>query len=230
MAKKFDLVVKVADGQNYRSQFSADRNGVYGQLGNINIDVGVTAQNNGVDQTEFVFSLEDSATQDPVSLDDWQVMVFDMDINKRQELHELLCFGLDEINLGLSALPAADQVKMIVSDNKDCAGNPSSAGSMTLESQQIGFLCDNPQSSTDLAEVNCRECFNEAQCAKDSITQFFPIKPATRTATIFIKSRGEFSITFGIKCNKAVGETCNRNFLFSGFYEECDTSAQSGSN
>merc|ERR1712150_397788 len=95
--KKFDLVVKVANGQTYRSKFF-DKNGVSGQLGNINIDVDVTAQNKGFEQTEFEFSLQDSSTKAEVSLDKWEFTVYDMDVNKREQLHEILCFKMDEVN------------------------------------------------------------------------------------------------------------------------------------
>merc|ERR1712151_204860 len=111
---------------------------------------------------------------------------------------------MDEIDKSGSSLPVPDQVKTIISDNKDCAGKSSSSGSITLESQRVGFLCDNPTSPTVLSEVGCDKCFNQVQCQLSKINQFFPIRPSQRTATVAIKSKGKFSITFGVKFEKAL--------------------------
>merc|ERR1711934_1155705 len=183
----FDVVVSVAPGQSYESNFANIRNGLSAagsSLGNINIDV---------------------------------------DVNKKQTLHELVCIDLDQFDAKSSVLPSNNQVKLLQSDTKDCAGKASQAGSVRLEGHGVGFLCDNPKTSDHLEDFPCSKCetFTEAQCNKDSIKQFFPIERPLRTAKFSFKQRSSFSISLGVSCEKKVGENCNRNFIFTGFHNVC---------
>jgi len=218
---EFDLVVVVAAGSTYASQFNF-RNGLSGQLGQINIDVEVTTANNGLEMTDFTFIVQDSATGVEMKLDDWEMGFLDLDVNKAENLHERLCINNDEFDL-TSAFPINTDIK-ITNAATDCAGQASQSGSVTLESQGVGFLCDNPTSLSDLADVTCADCsqFSAAQCAKQSIAKFFPIKRSGRVGSIGLVERNDFTVSFGINCEKPLGESCNRNFLFSGFINGCE--------
>jgi hypothetical protein len=220
----FDLVVTVAPGQKYVSIFADIRNGLSAagsSLGNINIDVDVTNTNNGLETTQFVFTIQDSLTGDEMVLDQYEFQFFDFDVNKRESLHELVCMDLDQFDAKSSTLPSNAQVKLTQSDTKNCAGKASSTGSVALEGHGVGFLCDNPMKSSDLSDVPCSSCFTAEQCKKATINKFFPVKRSLRVAKYAFKQRSSFTITLGVNCKKKVGENCNRNFIFAGFSDVC---------
>merc|ERR1712048_305910 len=197
----FDLVAVIAENEIYTSSFAEIRNGVSGKLGNINFEVTVTPENNGVQMTDVVFAIQDSLTGEEVVLDKYEMDFYDFDVNKHQTASERLCINRDQFDLSQSRLPSDGDVK-VSNSNSDCDGKASQSGSVTIESQGVGFLCDNPTYATDLADVeSCLECFNEKQCTS------------------------RFTVSLGVGCAKAVGETCNRNFLFSGFYDGCNDTA-----
>merc|ERR1712210_411751 len=75
------------------------------------------------------------------------------------------------------------------SDTKDCQGKANKAGSVTLEGHGVGFLCDNPKKSSDLADVPCFPCFTKEQCKKPSVNKFFPIKRSLRVAKFVFLER-----------------------------------------
>jgi hypothetical protein len=216
----FDLVVAVAEGQSYKSIFADTRNGVSGKLGNINIDVPVTDKNNGVEMTTFVFTVQDSLSGDEIALDNYKMSFFDLDINKAENLHEQLCIDKDQFSQSVPFLPQGSDVKVFQLKDMGCDMKPSQSGAVVLQSQGVGFLCDNPVDSTDLSQVNCTQCFNKQQCLKTKNSQYFPLNRAGRVATFTLTS-STFKISLGINCKKSVGETCNRNFVFSGSYEGC---------
>merc|ERR1712048_716431 len=164
--RMFDLVVAVAEGQSYKSIFADIRNGVSGKLGNINIDVPVTDKNNGVEMTTFVFTVQDSLSGDEIALDNYKMSFFDLDINKAENLHELLCIDKDQFSQSVPILPQGSDVKVIQLKDMGCDMKPSQSGSVFLESQGVGFLCDNPADATDLSQVDCEQCFNKQQCLK----------------------------------------------------------------
>merc|ERR1712032_196308 len=217
----FDVVATVAAGSSYKSIFADVRNGPNGKLGEINIDVPVTASNNGLQMTTFEFEIRDSITGDPLVMDEYFVSFYDLDVNKAMNLHERICINGDQFDSKKSSLPSGGDVKVTRSDLKNCAGTASSSGSVLLESQGVGFLCDNPKDYDDLTDVPCEKCFNKVQCGKDKVSKFFPIKRSQRVATLAFSSRSKFSISLGISCEKAIGETCNRNFLFSASQRVC---------
>jgi len=220
----FDLVVSVAPGETYLSNFAPIRNGLSSagsSLGNINIDVDVTNTNNGLGMTKFLFAIQDSLTGDELVLEEFEFQFFDFDVNKKQTLHELVCMDLDQFDAKSSALPSNSQVKLVKSDTKDCAGKASQSGSVKLEGNGVGFLCDNPKTSDHVEDYPCSKCFTEEQCKKESVKKFFPIERSLRMATFSFKERSSFSISLGVSCEKSVGENCNRNFIFTGFYNAC---------
>jgi len=193
---------------------------VNGNLGEINIDVPVTANNGGVEMTDFIFTIQDSLTGVELALNDFEVTFFDFDVNKAQTLHERLCINNDQFDRSRSSFPSSD-VRVSESKSLDCEGRTSQFGSVSLESEGVGFLCDNPQSAQDLSDVACDTCFHPQQCAKAKISQFFPIKRAGRAAKIALKYRSKFTVSLGINCKKSIGETCNRNFLFTATARSC---------
>jgi len=220
----FDIVVSVAPGETYLSNFADIRNGLSAKdssLGNINIDCDVTKTNKGYGMTKFMFKIQNSLTGDELVLDRFEFQFFDFDVNKKQTLHELVCMDHDQFDAKSSTLPSNDQVKLTESDTKDCQGKANKAGSVTLEGHGVGFLCDNPKKSSDLADVPCFPCFTKEQCKKPSVNKFFPIKRSLRVAKFVFKQRSRFSITLGISCEKDAGENCNRNFIFTGFHNVC---------
>merc|ERR1712032_1758627 len=216
----FDVVATVAEGSTYKSIFADVRNGANGKLGEINIDVPVTKSNNGLEMTTFNFEIHDSITGDRLVLDEYFVSFYDLDVNKAMNLHEQICINFDQFDESKSSLPKGGDVKVTQSDFKNCAGKASSSGSVLLESQGVGFLCDNPKDYDDLADVPCDKCFNDVQCKKDKISKFFPIKRSQRVTFAF-SSRAKFTISLGISCEKPIGETYNRNFLFSFAHNKC---------
>merc|ERR1712048_440032 len=222
----FDLVAVIAENEIYTSSFAEIRNGVSGKLGNINFEVTVTPENNGVQMTDVVFAIQDSLTGEEVVLDKYEMDFYDFDVNKHQTLSERLCINRDQFDMSQSHLPSDGDVK-VSNSNSDCDGKASQSGSVTIESQGVGFLCDNPTYATDLADVeSCLECFNEKQCTKvNGVSKYFPISRDQRTAKITLTSTSKFTVSLGVGCAKAVGETCNRNFLFSGFYDGCNDTA-----
>jgi len=220
----FDLVVEVAPHQSYLSIFADVRNGLSAagsSLGNINMDVEVTNLNGGMGQTDFAFTIQDSLTGDDIVLEDFEFRFYDFDVNKAENLHEFICVNNDEIDTDESTLPKASDFKVTAEDKKGCDGKPHSAGSTKIEGHGVGFLCDNPKSSSDLADVPCSKCFNAIQCGMDKFKKFFPIKRSERVATAVVKDSSTFTITLGVNCQKNVGENCNRNFIFSAFYDAC---------
>jgi hypothetical protein len=221
----FDLAVTVAPGQTYLSNFAEIRNGLSAagsSLGNINIDVDVTNTNNK-GMTDFRFTIQDSLTGDEMVLDQFEFQFFDFDVNKQENLKELVCMNLDQFDLKSSSLPSNSQVKLEQSDTKDCAGKAGKTGSVRLEGHGVGFLCDNPTKSSDVHDVSCAECtqFSADQCSKDKINKFFPIKRSLRVAKFVFTKRSSFTISLGISCDKKVGDNCNRNFIFTGFHNVC---------
>jgi hypothetical protein len=219
--KLYDLVVKVPPGQTYKTIFAKERNGVLGQLGNINVDVEVTAQNKGIQMTEFDFSFRDSITDDEIVLDDFRMSFYDFDVNKAQNLHERVCIANDQFDPFTSTLPTKSDHIKVYPTLTNCAGKASSKGSVLLESEGVGFLCDNPKEFDDLADIPCDKCFNKVQCGKAKVSKFFPIKRSQRVTTFAFSSRAKFTISLGISCEKPIGETCNRNFLFSFAHNKC---------
>jgi len=229
--RMFDVVAVVAPGQSYAHTFKAEGdtgtvNGAFGELGAINVEVEVTAENKGEQMTEFIFSLEDSLTGQPITLDNYEMSFFDFDVNKRNNLHELVCIKRDQFNETQSVFPPkTGDVTVSISNTSDCAHKESQSGSVTFESTGVGFLCDNPAHPADLADVKCDQCFtgtDASKCAKTSFSKYFPVKRDQRVATIALQeSTSKFSVSLGIKCYKAVGSTCNRNFLFTGFHVGC---------
>jgi len=217
----FDVVATVSPGSSYKSVFADVRNGPNGKLGEINIDVPVTASNSGLVMTTFDFEIQDSITGDALVLDEYFVSFYDLDVNKAQNLHERICIDFNEFDESKSSLPRGGDVKIVQSDLKNCAGKASSKGSVLLESQGVGFLCDNPKNYDDLADIPCEKCFNKVQCGKEKINKFFPIKRSQRVTTFAFSSRAKFTISLGISCEKPIGETCNRNFLFSFAHNKC---------
>jgi hypothetical protein len=146
----------------------------------------------------------------------------DLDVNKAQNLHERLCINNDEFDVK-AAFPSTPDIT-ITNAATNCAGQASQSGSVTLESQGIGFLCDNPTSLTDLAAVTCADCvtqFSAAQCAKQTVADYFPINRINRVATVGFADRSRFTVSFGVNCEKKLGETCNRNFLFTPLKHKC---------
>lgn len=221
--RKFDVVARVAPGSVYMPSATAKvRNGVTDKLGNINVEVKVDAKNKGLELTDFIFSLEDSLTGDVVKLEEWDVTFFDFDVNKAKNLHERICVNMDQFVADSSKFPGkTSDVTVLRSDTKDCHGKASKTGSVLLESNGVGFLCDNPKNSQDLGDVGCTSCFTKGQCLKVKNNQFFPIKRSGRVFTSHFEQTGSFTVSFGIKCKKAIGETCNRNFMFTSSYQSC---------
>jgi hypothetical protein len=168
--------------------------------------------------TNFDFIIQDSLTGDELMLDEFALNLYDLDVNKQQNLNERVCVSLHEFYPEHSVMPEGD-VKATQSDDKDCNGKPHPDGSLTLESEGVGFLCDNPGSPGDLAPVTCADCFGEGRCKQTKFNMFFPIKRDQRVATFAFKSTSKFTVSLGLHCKKSAGETCNRNFLFSGSFE-----------
>jgi hypothetical protein len=220
--RAFDLVIKVAEGADYKSIFAKERNGVRGKLGNINLDVEVDQANQGVKLTKFVLTIEDTVTGVQVELDEFDFSWYDFDVNKAETLHEVVCMDHDQFDPSKSVLPIiSNDIKVLRDVSKKCDGTSSTTGSITVQSHGVGFLCDNPTDSTDLADVPCEACFNKQQCAKEKNSKFFPVKRNRRySKTHFVKS-SKFEFYMGIDCKKSKGENCNRNFLFGGHYKAC---------
>merc|ERR1712151_1403373 len=147
----FDLVVRVAEGYTYKSRQAAERNGAQEgsrAIGNINIDVPASTANKGIEMTKFIFTIQDSLTGDELVLDNFDLYLYDLDVNKQLDLHERACINLDQIDSKASVLPAQDgDVTVVQLDDLDCQNQPSATGSVRLESQGVGFLCDNPKKS-----------------------------------------------------------------------------------
>merc|ERR1712048_1418232 len=167
----FDVVARVAPGSTYKSIYADVRNGPNGKLGEINIDVPVTASNGGLVMTTFEFEIQDSITGDPLVMDEYFVSFFDLDVNKQMNLHERICIDFDQFDEDKSTLPKGGDVKVTTSDLKTCDGKASKTGSVLLESQGVGFLCDNPKQFDDLADITCDKCFNKQQCAKANFSR-----------------------------------------------------------
>ena len=228
--RMFDLVVVVAEGQSYAASFkeagdTTTANGAFGKLGTINVEVVVTAENNGEQMTEFIFTIEDSLTGEAITLDDYEMSFFDFDVNKQNNLHELVCFARDQFDETKSVYPPeTGDVDVSISNTSDCAHKDSQSGSVTFRSQGVGFLCDNPTSHEDLADVTCEQCFTGTQagrCQKTSFSKYFPVKRHQRVAKIAFQSTSTFSVSLGVKCEKSIGGSCNRNFLFTGSHAGC---------
>merc|ERR1712019_150941 len=123
--------------------------------------------------------IQDSITGDPLVMDEYFVSFFD----------------LDQFDEDKSTLPKGGDVKITTSDLKTCDGKASKTGSVLLESQGVGFLCDNPKQFDDLADITCDKCFNKQQCAKAKVSKFFPIKRSQRVSTFAFSDRSKFVIS-----------------------------------
>merc|ERR1711981_819779 len=95
---------------------------------------------------DFTLTIQDSSTSNEIALDNFEISFFDFDVNRAENLHELVCVNLDQFDLAGSSLPVSDPDDVTVdfrdADCDDYTDSPT--GSVKLMSNGVGFVCDNP--------------------------------------------------------------------------------------
>jgi len=257
--KEFDLVVRALDTEDPYSSFEPDLNHAAGR--GFQINLGVTAKSDKQKSlTEFEISFEDQQGK-PVDLDA-TFYLLDLDHDHKDTLREEACYDLDTIDLESSKIPgfntntmeleaeailpgfSSSQLTTMYNKDQNCDGTlQTTHGSVTIESNQVGFQCDLPVDVAlqDFKPIKCvDDCFSEAKCMKRK--KFFGpvdadgntcipsapgcdfergIDPLTRVVKTHYEGRSSFRISLGIACLKDEGETCSRNFVFQADYRKC---------
>lgn len=256
---EFDLVVKALD-DTYFSFRPEQHNHVETELSfNVNLGILNTATDNTVG-TELEFSFVDQ-TNNPVALDALAFSVLDIDHDDKLSLHEKVCVDLDTVNLANTVIPGFDslalktfsvpsvpgftssQVTTTYKSTEACDGSANTnLGSVWVQSNQVGFLCDNPDPGQGLKNVMCgTDCFNTKKCEKKD--EFFGlmdqngdactkgssgcdfqhgIPQAARIVKTAYEQVSSFRLTVELFCKKGPGEECNRNMIFAGKYQNFD--------
>ena len=144
-----------------------------------------------------------------------------------------------------------EQVLSTYKPGTTCGGSSNTRlGSVEVFSNQVGFHpCDSPTLAFEDGKkrVICSDCFSANQCSKKKFTQYFGpvygkgsnkgqtckdiaegdctdtsgIDTTARSFTLGFTRTPSFRLSFGLTCNKAVGESCTRNVLFGGLMPSC---------
>merc|ERR1719181_179668 len=178
---EFDVVVKALDTQDKYVSFTPKEHNIAGGTG-FQVNTGVTAKaGKPVTQTEFELSFQDQKGK-PVELDRLQLYLMDFDRDAKLTLRERGCYNLDELNLENTEIPGFDSKNMVLKAEpvypgysgpqlntvynsfKNCDGSTQTKlGSVTIEANQVGFICDNSNDLKieDFKAVKCTDngCF-----------------------------------------------------------------------
>ena len=134
--------------------------------------------------------------------------VLDLDRNEKLNVREEVCYDLDELDLTGSAIPGFDsnsvqlksepvqpgyigtQLKTTYHEDHKCNGDlATTLGSVTVESNQVGYKCDFTANLAlaDFKPVKCTDpgCFTDTQCVPEKKLQYFGlVDKDTRTCTV----------------------------------------------
>ena len=143
-----------------------------------------------------------------------------------------------------------EQLLSTYDPSKTCGGSSGTRlGSVHVFANQVGFACASPTLAFEAVPtiVPCDKCFDSSDCPAGRSKFFGPvyaqgsdeagqtcdsdsdpdctathgINTASRSLTIGFPQASSFQISIGIQCDKPVGQTCTRNFVFGGLLPDC---------